>query len=175
MKYYQLNYEPRKLEFVCNSLILALMKLPATDFLALSYLIPTSIVNDAKISLIRKCANLLERGKYLEFWEEFVSAPDTLFSPAAGFVEAIRHFILSSLSETFKSINRATFQEQLGVNEKSIVEFCSDNKFIEKIDGDKVVFVSNEENQNLKKQTFDENWRMDEGLKLVEFLRTAKQ
>lgn len=176
MKYYQLHYNPIKIDFVCNSLVLTLMRLPSTDFLSLSYLIPTSIVQDPKIQLVKKCANLLERGKFLEFWEEYTSpeTPETLFSQAQGFVDSIRAFILSSLSQTFKNIPKEEFQQHLGLNENSIAIFCKSNPYIEKIDGDYVVFVGNEENRR-KKKMFDDNLRMDEGLRLVEFLRTAKE
>jgi hypothetical protein len=176
LKYYQLYYDPTKIDFVCNSLVLTLMRLPSTDFLSVSYLIPTSIVSDSKIQLIKKCANLLERGKFLEFWEEYTkpSTPETLFSHAAGFVESIRGFILGSLSETFKNIPKTDFQQHLGLNENSIVVFCTTNSYIEKIEGDYVVFVGNDENRR-KKKLFDEDLRMDEGLRLVEFLRASKQ
>lgn len=176
LKYYQLYYEPSKLDFVCNSLILALMRLPSTDFLSLSFLIPTSLNNsDDKIVLIKKCASLLESGKFHDFWEEYISAPETLFSQAGGFVESIRVFILATLSETYKNMSKESFMQHLGLNDSSIVAFCASNKYIEKIEGKYVVFVSNEENQEKQKKTFDESYRVDEGLRLVEFLRAAKE
>lgn len=173
LKYYQLYYDPSKLDFVCNVLILGLMRLASTDFLSLTYLIPTSINTDEKIVLIKNCASLLESGKFLEFWEEYISAPEALFSQALGFVEAIRVFILATLSVTFKNISKDAFMQHLGLNDSSIVAFCASNDYIEKIDGDNVVFVANEENQKKEKKNFDDNYRVDEGLRLVEFLRTS--
>ena len=118
---------------------------------------------------------LNDSGKFHDFWEEYISAPETLFSQAGGFVESIRVFILATLSETYKNMSKESFMQHLGLNDSSIVAFCASNKYIEKIEGKYVVFVSNEENQEKQKKTFDESYRVDEGLRLVEFLRAAKE
>ncbi len=177
LKNYQVNNDILKVDFVCNVLILSLMRLPSTDFLAITYLIPTKLITNSNVMLIQKCADFLERGKFHQFWEEYVTAPETLFSQANGFVDFIRLFILSNLRDTFKNIPKTLFQQQLGLNESSIVSFCESNKLIDKVSdsqvkssttdilsqiaGDDVVFVSNDENQN-KSQQFDENLRVDE-------------
>ena len=55
------EFETEKSDFICGTLILALMRLPATDFQALSYLIPVSAQSYPKVEIIQKCADLLER------------------------------------------------------------------------------------------------------------------
>lgn len=133
MKNYQVNHEQAKLEVVCNLLILSLMRLPSTDFIAISYMIPAKCVNHANIVAIQDCANLLERGHFLEFWGQFVNAPEGLFTAAVGFVDFIRMFILGTLRNTYTAIPKKLFAEQLGLNETSIEAFCEGNKFIEKV------------------------------------------
>ncbi len=133
LKNYQVNSDLVKVDFVSNILLLSLMRLPNTDFLALSYLIPTKLLTNSNIVLIQKCADLLERGKFNQFWEEYVSAPQSLFAQAENFVHAIRLFILSNLRDTFKNISKSLFMQQLGLNDTSIIAYCESNKLVEKV------------------------------------------
>lgn len=170
MKNYQVNSSIMKADFVCKILILSMMRLPQTDFLSLTYMIPTQLVADPTVILIQKCSDLLERGMYREFWEKFVPARES-FAEALGFVDAVRLFIVSNLRDTFRNMPQTLFQEQLGLDEASVAPFCDSNKFIEKIDAGNIVFAANNENQN--KFNVEDGLRMDEGLKMVEFLRTG--
>ena len=86
-----------------------------------------------KIILILKCANLLEKGNFIGFWEEYLSAPESLFSPAVGFVDFIRQYITSALSNCFKIISKKFLQQQLGLNDTSIVQYCNTCKVVEKV------------------------------------------
>jgi hypothetical protein len=140
LKNYQVNSDLVKVDIVSNILLLSLMRLPNTDFLALSYLIPTKLLANSNIVLIQKCADLLERGKFNQFWEEYVSGPQSLFVQAENFVHAIRLFILSNLRDTFKNISKALFMQQLGLNDSSIIAYCESNKLVEKVIG---FFMSN--------------------------------
>lgn len=132
LKNYQNSPSTAKPDFISKLLILSLMKLPSSDFLALSYMIPTQLANNPNIVTVQKCADALERGKFREFWELYVPS-QTLFAEAAGFVEAVRLFIVSNLRDTFKSIPKVLFQQQLGLDDVSVVSFCESNKFIEKV------------------------------------------
>ena len=132
LKNYQVNSTIAKEDFVCNALILSLMRLPSTDFLSLSYIVPPSMVTASSIIIVQKCADLLESGKFREFWEQFVPS-HTVFSQATGFVDSVRLFIVSNLRDTFRNIPKALFQERLGLDEKSLTSFCDSNKFIEKV------------------------------------------
>lgn len=159
LKNYQINSENMKIEFVSSVLILSLMRLPSTDFLALTYLIPTKVVSHESVTRIKKCADALERGKFHQFWEEYVGS-QAIFAQANGFVDSIRLFILSNLRDTFKTMPKNLFQQQLGLNDSSVVSFCESNKLVEKIAGEDIVFASNDENQ--KKTQLDENVRIEE-------------
>ena len=115
LKNYQINTIEPKPELIAQILLLSLMRLPTTDYLALSYIIPISSVNHPFILHIAKVADLLERGQYREFWAEYSSAPVGLFTSATGFIGAIRSFILQSLSNTFKNLPGSSFAEYLGL------------------------------------------------------------
>lgn len=149
---YQVNAELAKVESVCHGLILALMQLPKTDFLALTYLIPVKLNDHPDILLLQNCADLLQKGKFGDFWELYVSVPDFFFSAAAGFVDAIRVFILVNMRDTFRSVAKEYFQTSLGLDADSIITYCELNEFVEKISGDVVIFTLNEHNKNTTDQ-----------------------
>lgn len=132
LKNYQNSPSTAKPDFISKLLILSLMKLPSSDFLALTYMIPTQLVSNQNIVTVQKCADALERGKFREFWELYVPA-QALFAEATGFVDAVRLFIVSNLRDTFKTIPKGLFQQQLGLDDVSVVSFCESNKFIEKV------------------------------------------
>jgi translation initiation factor 3 subunit K len=137
LKNYQVNPSIAKADFVSKVLILSLMRLPSSDFLALTYMIPPQAQSNANIVTIQKCVDSLERGRFREFWEQFVPA-QALFTEAVGFVDSVRLFIVSNLRDTFKDMPKALFQQQLGLDAVSVVSFCDSNKFIEKVGATKV-------------------------------------
>lgn len=152
MKNYQVNRALATPQMVANVLILSMMRLPLPDFLSLSYLIPYHITNEATISKVLQCADLLERGKFREFWETFVPS-HTVFAEAAGFVDYIRLFIVSNLRDTFRNMPKSFFQQQLGLDENSVPAFCEANKFIEKVR----LFKTRSSTANLKLQLHQYN------------------
>lgn len=131
LKSYQVNAEVCKPDVICNVLILALMRLPSSNFMSLVFLVPPKLLNDNKISLVFVCAELLERGKYTEFWEEYINAQN-VFKAAVGFVDAIRKIILSNLRSTFVAVPKSLFAQQLGLNDTDVEPFCQ-NKFVDKV------------------------------------------
>jgi hypothetical protein len=132
LKNYQVNASIVKSEFVVRVLVLSLMRLPSSDFLSLTYMIPPSVVSNQNVATVQKLADLLERGKFREFWEQYVPA-QSIFSEAVGFVDAVRLFMVSNLRDTFKDMPKALFQQQLGLDDVTVTSFCDSNKFIEKV------------------------------------------
>jgi hypothetical protein len=134
LRNYQVNSTNAKIDVVASILILSLMRLPSTDFISLNYLIPAQFVSHATVVAIQEAAALLERGHYLAFWESFVvPSNNVLFQSAVGFVDLVRLFILGNLRDTYTSIPKNLFSQQLGLNESSIEPFCAGNSFIEKV------------------------------------------
>jgi translation initiation factor 3 subunit K len=133
LQYYQVNPNAIKLDVVCNLLILSLMRLPSNDLLSLVYMLPPKCVGNSRIQVIQDCATCLEKGRYTDFWEEYISAPENLFTPANGFVDFIRRYILGNLRDTYTAMPSSLFAQQLGLNESNVEAFCNGNKFIEKV------------------------------------------
>jgi hypothetical protein len=127
LKYYQLYCEKSNHDMIINIMILSLMQLPATYYLALSYLLPPSLTSNSRYIPLSKCANFLERGAYAEFWIEFHSSSE-IFASARGFVTAIRTFILENLRDTFKTILKAKFEEYLDLKSSNLEAFYYEKK-----------------------------------------------
>lgn len=113
---------------VADVLVLGLMKLPNKDFFELSYLIPTKLLPQpkgdkseealakvAKVSVVTKCADMLERAQYTEFWAELSSneSSKSAFN-IPGCDDAIRSFILNNVSTAFRNIKRSLLYSLLG-------------------------------------------------------------
>ncbi|RYH02922.1 hypothetical protein EON65_47560 [archaeon] len=131
-KNYLVNASHVKVDVVCNVLVLGLMRLPNKDFTVLLNLLPVKCIGDASVTAIRESAALLEKGKYAEFWEEYVNH-ESLFNSASGFANSIRLFILGNLRDSYKAMPKALFAQCVGVEEESMSVFCQGNKFIEKL------------------------------------------
>ena len=133
LRSYQINAEHVKLDVVVNTMILSLMRLPSTDFLALSYIIPGKLPLQPKLKQVQKFADLLERAEFGKFWEEY-SAPDqTLTSAAVGFADFIRAFIMNNTRDTFRNISKELLQQFLALSSSEIDAFCKSSPFVEQV------------------------------------------
>lgn len=136
LRSYQINAEHVKLDVVVNTMILSLMRLPSTDFLALSYIIPGKLPLQPKLKQVQKFADLLERAEFGKFWEEY-SAPDqTLTSAAVGFADFIRTFIMNNTRDTFRNISKELLQQFLALSSSEIDAFCKSSPFVESVSAD---------------------------------------
>lgn len=130
LKNYQCNSQLVNVQNISQILILSLMHLPSTDYLSLSYLVPSTIANSSAIATIAICANHLERGNFADFWKEYNRSTD-VFSSVSGFVSAMRNFILNSLGSTFKNIPVSQFCELLDLQVSNFEDFISLSKTLE--------------------------------------------
>ena len=109
------------------------MRLPDKDFFELSYLIPTKLLpqnkgdksdealgNVARVSVVTKCADMLERARYAEFWSELASneAAAAAFS-LPGCSDAIRAFRLNNTASAFRNIKRVLLFSLLGFSDNA--------------------------------------------------------
>jgi translation initiation factor 3 subunit K len=170
LRNYQLNTSEADGDVAANVLILALMQMPSTDFLALKYLIPAKLASNERIIAIKKCADLLERAQYADFWAE-VAASSAAFSPVKTFDEGIKKVIVSNLRESCKSLSVSYFQQYLNLDESAVAAFCGKFDFLE-VSGDLVLFTA--EPHKVQTKALEGSIRVDEVMRLVSTLRTAK-
>jgi hypothetical protein len=104
------------MDMMATVLAMSLMRLPSTHFLQLSYLIPGKHSGDSKIATLIKCADMLERAQFQEFWNEAKNESVTsVLSGIKNFEESVRGFVLNVVSKTFKNIDKATLCANLGL------------------------------------------------------------
>ena len=89
LRSYQVNAEQVKLDIVVSTMVLSLMRLPSTDFLALSFIIPGKLPLQLKLKQVQKFADLLERAEFVKFWEEYNNSDKSITDVADGFVDFI--------------------------------------------------------------------------------------
>ena len=93
LKNYQANNDIINVDAVTNILALSLMRLPSSDYLAISYLVPRSakITGSAAVRSLTKLADHLERAQFVEAWAE-IAASGAAFGSVKGFEAAVKSF-----------------------------------------------------------------------------------
>lgn len=129
LKAYQVLPEISNVDLVGNVLILSLMELPTTNYLALSYIVSPKLWSNPRLAVIKSCANFLERAQYTEFWSKY-SDNTEVFDRVRGFVSSIRQFIAGSLRETCTSLSKQVFSQNLNLS-ADFDTFCREVNFIE--------------------------------------------
>ncbi len=71
MKNYQVRPVRANVNFIADILLLGVMRLPATDYLSLSYIVPVKYRPDknASTQTIANLVKALEQGQYSQFWQ----------------------------------------------------------------------------------------------------------
>lgn len=170
---YQANTDSLKPEVVAQILILALTRLPSTDLLTLSYLVPKKYNTVPSIKAVQTLSDLLERGQYAEFWTKYATNYEAVLSAIMphNFLECIRSFIVLSLADTFRTISKELFSKFLGMQESDVPAFCSTHPtIIDKVTDDSVIFFAKASQQS-KGVVLDHAAKVDEVLRIVDSLR----
>lgn len=131
LKNYTVNNEILNPKIVAQILILSVMQLPKTDYLALSYLVPARAAAMPEMQSISICVDMLESGQFCKFWTEF-SKPEVgnTFSVSPYFTDAIRTYILQAVRNVFKNIPLHNFGSMMGLSSLKLADFMSSNSFI---------------------------------------------
>lgn len=136
LKLYGVYPEETKTAVVANVLGLALMRLPSTDFLSLSCLVPGKLQNKETLKFIFTCADHLERCKFVEFWavrnEEGVRE---ILNNIKGFDQALRVFVLNSVQSVCRTVSQEKLQSMLGFSAAAAGEYTA---FVKRINGAEV-------------------------------------
>ena len=150
---------------------LSLMNSPSSDLLAITYLIPRKIASDETIESILKRSDLLERGQYNEFWQSY---PDGEIFSSPNFIKAIKTFILTNISDTFKSITKDHFKAALGLKDSEVNSFADANKnVIADHSGDSITFVS-KVSHTIKASKETETLVVGEILRIVDSIKECR-
>eukprot|EP01041_Mallomonas_annulata_P000559 gene559-1075_t len=171
LKLYQCYPEISKAETIANILVLSLMRLPSTDFLLLSYLIPLKFSSNIKIKFIQKCADFLESGRFKEFWDSCVDGTVAEITMNANFRNAIRSYMMGNIRSTFRNMSRDQFQQMLGLESAELESFCSSCTDVKQVTADTVIIVPPVDTLG-KSKALEESVRFEEILRLTETMRS---
>lgn len=93
---------------VARVLALALMRLPRTDMLACTYLVPVRMHGEAPVRAVLSLAEMLESAQYARFWRECEDddAARGVISGVSGFLDAVRDFVAVTIEKTYTAVPR---------------------------------------------------------------------
>ena len=141
LKLYQFYPEKASTPAIAKVLALALMRLPATDFLLCAYLIPERITSEAPVLPLVELANRLETCQFQAFWAELGPAREHV-KAASGFDDAIREYVLGVVKLTYQVIDLKYLAEILGVADAAPYAAKIGSR-----EGDKVKVTLSDDNQ----------------------------
>lgn len=146
LKLYLFAPDTIKVDVLSKILLMSLMQLPESDFVACTCLIPARQHDEDEIRTIFKLSTLLESAQFKRFWN--VLAEDKvkkIVSAVPDFDVAVRKFIGVTVSNAHQSIPTATLEPLLNLEKKEFEAFASKSGW--KVEGATVTFPLTEFNQ----------------------------
>lgn len=147
LKLYQFFPQNIKEDKVASILLLALLEFPATDLLALRYLVPDRVQKAESCSGILACAGLLDSCKFTEFWPAFsaLGGDDSVKALVGASKEKMQRGIVEVLALTYRTASLSRVLEALNMSSGDELSKLK-HPSIEAVDGEKVVFVASADN-----------------------------
>ena len=113
---YNMYPQRAQADYVLKAAMLALMKLPETDFNACLPLIPDALLAKEPLSILTEADTLLENAEFERFWD-FVKPHAALLEGAVPhFFGAIRRYVVSVVALTHRSLPRDVLARFLGLD-----------------------------------------------------------
>merc|ERR1711865_1145956 len=113
LKLYQFYPELAKVAVVRKILVLALMSLPASDFQLCLFLVSEKVQQEESIRSLVDVWGMLETADFARFWLEAAEMQDVLSTP--GMVDAVRAYVITTLSITYLKISVAVLSSSLNM------------------------------------------------------------
>mmetsp|Transcript_100464 Transcript_100464/g.216668 ORF Transcript_100464/g.216668 Transcript_100464/m.216668 type:complete len:218 (-) Transcript_100464:48-701(-) len=136
LKLYQYYPDSCNGDIVAKVMVLSLMRLPSSDYLALSCLAAgRTSARNSKCQEIQTYAEMLESGRFKEFWTARNSGSNIITN--SKFDESIRSFIISTVGLTFQNIKVTQLSEMLGLSASETHAFAAGKC---EINGENAVF-----------------------------------
>mmetsp|Transcript_6094 Transcript_6094/g.9201 ORF Transcript_6094/g.9201 Transcript_6094/m.9201 type:complete len:223 (+) Transcript_6094:55-723(+) len=171
LKLYQCYPELQSIDKIAQVLVLSLMRLPSTDYLALSCLVPGRLMaSNQNLKAIQTCSDLLESGKFPEVWDHIRSCPDAF--NVKSFNDRIRAFILGNMCLTFRNTKVEQFCQMLSLSESEVMQLSASCPGQFEVKSGVVTFHSTETHGAGNK--FEGSLRLDEILRLMKTVKTIE-
>lgn len=134
--------------------MLALLNYPATDLLALTYLIPLATFKTKPCKQILTCSEQLDSCEFIEFWKTFALLQNSddvaIKNMAAKQTGKLQGSILSTLALSYKEAPVAVVLKALNVTSIDAVTALK-NPTVESTTSNTVVFVASQDNTKRKR------------------------
>merc|ERR1711865_61250 len=153
LKFYQFQPATANLEMVQMALAKSLMHLPSSDFSLCLYLLPETVIQDEKVKSLMQLAKTLEAADFPKFWEQR-KALDSVLKAVPKFDDAVRKFVMATLSISYARIPKQTLCQALNMKQADLKSAPGAElyaNFDEK--NDVVEFAENEQNRFKSKPT----------------------
>ena len=145
LKLYQFHPDTTNVAVVSKILLKALMKLPSTDYITCSYLIPERVQEMELIASIASLASLLETCSFRQFWTALAPLREETLSGLPGFDAAVREFVCVSMSITYQAIPLSHLRESLSLDGGELTAFIKARGWA--VEGEVVKVTLNDDNQ----------------------------
>jgi len=100
LKLYQFHPDSTDVEVISKVLLLALMRLPSTDYISCMYLVPERVEEMELITSITTLGSLLETCSFRQFWTTLAPQREELIKGVPGFEQAVRDFVCATMRIT---------------------------------------------------------------------------
>ncbi|WIA43891.1 hypothetical protein OEZ86_010301 [Tetradesmus obliquus] len=152
---YQLQPSVARKELIARALLKALSQMPQQDYRILIHLLPERLVAEEPVSSVVLLAQHLEACNLQDFWAATGSCKDTI-SKVPGFQDAIRNYVLHSLSITFQRVSLRVLGDWLKLDGSALQQLLADKaKAGWKVQGEVVCLPLNAFNTAVQKRKAD--------------------
>ncbi|KAF6256180.1 eukaryotic translation initiation factor 3k [Scenedesmus sp. NREL 46B-D3] len=152
---YQLQPSLARRDLIARVLLRALAQMPKQDYRILIHMLPEKLVAEEPVSSVVLLAQHLEACNLQDFWAATGSCRDTI-SKVPGFQDAIRAYVLHSISITFQRVSMRVLADWLKLEGSALQQLLADKaKAGWKVQGDVVCLPLNAFNQAVQKRTQD--------------------
>jgi hypothetical protein len=148
---YPVNSNEKNISHAC---MLSLIEYPATDLLAISYLIPLVTLQNEPIATIIKCSEQLDSCEFVEFWKTFAlllaSDDAEIKSMAVRAQGSLQGAIVSALALSYKEAPTSVVLAALNVTSIDAISALK-HATVEKVTKDTVTFSASSDNTKRKR------------------------
>ena len=151
LKLYQFHPEQLKAAAVAKVLAKALMNLPATDYLACTYMVPERVMAEEPLAALAAAASKLEACCFRDAWTTLEPLRATLLKETPGFDEAVRGYMMGVFEITYQSVPTSHLKASLGLgSDGELSKLVATRKWT--VEGDLVKIALNDSNTNKPKR-----------------------
>jgi hypothetical protein len=124
LKLYTLFPEKRDNEVIGIILAKSIMQLPSNDLQLCSYLISDAVQTQEPVSSMLQIADRLKMAQFCRFWAE-AEKQNAFLSKVPGFYDKVRTYMVSSLLQTYESIEKESLQRFLNLEGEKFDELVA--------------------------------------------------